>query len=90
MERAVILTRGPILQIPVAELRLAAGTEAPRPTTLEASERDAILPFCTKPEKSSGGPLGAAVRLGVKRTTLTAKMRRLGIRRGDLWHHIAT
>ncbi len=90
MERAVILTRGPILQIPVAELRLAAGTEAPRPTTLEASERDAILRVLRETRGVIGGPLGAAVRLGVKRTTLTAKMRRLGIRRGDLWHHIAT
>jgi formate hydrogenlyase transcriptional activator len=90
LERAVILTRGPILQIPLAELRLEAATEAPRTTTLEASERDTILRVLHETRGVVGGPLGAAVRLGVKRTTLTAKMRRLGIRRGDLWQHIAT
>ena len=90
LERAVILTRGPVLQIPLAELRLAAGMPAPAPTTLEASERDAILRVLRETRGVIGGPHGAAVRLGVKRTTLTAKMRRLGIHRGDMWHHIVT
>ena len=84
LERAVILTRGPILQVPLAELRLTAEVKAPTPTTLEAAEREAILRALRETEGLIGGPGGAAARLGLKRTTLTAKMRRLGISRRDL------
>jgi PAS domain S-box-containing protein len=84
LERAVILTRGPILHVPFSELKLSAELEAPAPTTLEAAERDAILRVLRETRGVIGGPGGAAVRLGLKRTTLTAKIRRLGISRSDL------
>ena len=84
LERAVILTRGPILHVPLSELKSSAELEAPAPTTLEATERDAILRVLRETRGLIGGPGGAAIRLGLKRTTLTAKMRRLGISRRDV------
>jgi PAS domain S-box-containing protein len=84
LERSVILTRGPILEVPLAELKLTTGSEAPVSTTLEDAERQAILRVLRETDGLIGGPNGAAVRLGLKRTTLTAKMRRLGISRKHL------
>jgi formate hydrogenlyase transcriptional activator len=85
LERSVILTRGSILQVRLSELELTGKTEAPASAaTLEATEREAILRTLRQTKGVIGGPLGAATRLGLKRTTLTAKMRRLGISRRDL------
>jgi formate hydrogenlyase transcriptional activator len=84
LERAVILTRGPVLQVPLAELRPTADAESPAPTTLEGAEREAILRVLRETGGLIGGPRGAAIRLGLKRTTLTAKMRKLGISRKNL------
>jgi PAS domain S-box-containing protein len=84
LERAVILTRGPILNVPLSELKSAAEAAGPASTTLEAAERDAILRVLRETNGVIGGPRGAAIRLGLKRTTLTAKMQRLGISRRDL------
>jgi formate hydrogenlyase transcriptional activator len=47
--------------------------------TLEAAERDAILRALRESGGRVGGGQGAAARLGMKRTTLQAKMRKLGI-----------
>lgn len=71
LERAVILTRGPNLHVPLSEVTLST-TDAPAPSTLEASERDAILRALRETGGIIGGPRGAAMRLGLKRTTLTA------------------
>jgi len=84
LERAVILTRGSILSVPLSELKLTAEIEPSAAATLEATEREAILRVLRETKGVIGGPGGAAVRLGLKRTTLTAKMRRLGISRNDL------
>ncbi|HKV81540.1 MAG TPA: sigma 54-interacting transcriptional regulator [Candidatus Sulfotelmatobacter sp.] len=84
LERAVILTQGPILQIPLDELKLTAEMGAPAPATFEAAEREIILRVLREARGVVGGPRGAAVRLGLKRTTLTAKMHRLGVSRKDL------
>lgn len=84
LERAVILTRGPILHVPLSELKFVAEVEPPAEATLEATEREAIVRVLRETRGLIGGPGGAAVRLGVKRTTLTAKMRKLGISRRDL------
>ena len=84
LERAVILTRGQILHVPLSELKLTAEVESSAAATLEATERAAILRVLRETRGVIGGPLGAAMRLGLKRTTLTAKMRRLGISRRDL------
>ncbi len=77
IERAVILTRGTGLEIPLAELRAAADT--PTPVTLQDAERDHIRRVLEQAGGVVGGPNGAAARLGMKRTTLQSKMKKLGI-----------
>jgi PAS domain S-box-containing protein len=80
IERAVILSPGPVLRAPLAELR--AGTlETVGSSTLEEVERDYILRVF---QETSGVVSAAATRLGVPRTTLNAMMKRLGISREDL------
>jgi formate hydrogenlyase transcriptional activator len=79
VERAVILSRGPALQIPLAELR--AVPDAAAPVTLQEAERDHIRRVLEKSHWVVGGPNGAAARLGMKRTTLQSKMKKLGISR---------
>jgi formate hydrogenlyase transcriptional activator len=80
IERAVILTSGSVLQVPVSDLRslraapLAGGT-------LEATEREAILGALRESGWVLGGSRGAAARLGLKRTTLQSRMQKLGISR---------
>jgi formate hydrogenlyase transcriptional activator len=78
IERAVILTRGTTLQIPISELR-SASTETASPVTLEEAERDHIRRVLERSNGVVGGPNGAAAKLGMKRTTLQSKMKKLGI-----------
>jgi DNA-binding NtrC family response regulator len=83
IERAVIMTRRGILDIPIDNLKLstpAACTES-RAATLEDLEREYILQVLRETGAVIGGPKGAAARLGLKRTTLLSKMQRLGISR---------
>jgi formate hydrogenlyase transcriptional activator len=87
LERAVILTRGPVLYVPLAELedeegadREESGTENP---TLQAAEREHILRVLRETRGQIGGTDGAADRLGLKRTTLNSKIKKLGIERSD-------
>jgi formate hydrogenlyase transcriptional activator len=80
IERSVILSRGPSLRAPLAELR-AEAEEAGGSATLEDVERDHILRIF----RETGGVISAAAtRLGVPRTTLNAMMKKLGISRSDL------
>jgi len=79
IERAVILTRSSALQIPLSELR--AVPETSTAVTLEEAERDHILRVLDQAHGVVGGPNGAAARLGMKRTTLQSKMKKLGIGR---------
>jgi formate hydrogenlyase transcriptional activator len=79
IERAVILSRGATLQIPLPELRSAP--EAAGPVTLQEAERDHIRRVLEKSNWVVGGENGAAARLGMKRTTLQSKMKKLGISR---------
>jgi formate hydrogenlyase transcriptional activator len=79
IERAVILTRGTTLEIPLAELR--AATDTATPVTLQDAERDHIRRVLEQANGVVGGPNGAAARLGMKRTTLQSKMKKLGISR---------
>ena len=83
IERAVIVTDGSALQVPVAEFRRGE-PPAPATGTLEATEREAILHALRETNGVLGGPRGAATRLGMKRTTLQSRMRKLGIRAGRL------
>jgi formate hydrogenlyase transcriptional activator len=85
IERAVILSRGAELQIPLAELKqrtkVTAVTFQGGAVTLERAERDHIERALGETNWVIGGPTGAAVRLGMKRTTLQSRMRKLGIMR---------
>jgi formate hydrogenlyase transcriptional activator len=92
LERAVILSPGKELRVPVSELRnsaagaaveespLIASASSPIPT-LEEAERQHILRALRRAEWRIAGPNGAANLLGMKRTTLQARIRKLGIRR---------
>jgi formate hydrogenlyase transcriptional activator len=56
--------------------------KASAPVTLEEAERSHILRMLHQTDGVVGGPNGAAARLGLRRTTLISKIRRLGINRG--------
>ncbi|MGA3178535.1 MAG: sigma 54-interacting transcriptional regulator, partial [Candidatus Acidiferrum sp.] len=103
IERAVLLSPGEELRVPLPELRAlspvslmtSAATESPRfaaqapnaspasasIATLEEAERQHILRALRQTQWRIAGPRGAANLLGMKRTTLQARMRKLGIRR---------
>lgn len=90
VERGVILSRGSSLEIPLTELKRSTrsvavtnGSSAPTngSNTLEAVERDHILRVLSETRWVIGGPSGAAARLGMNRTTLNHRMRKLGISR---------
>jgi formate hydrogenlyase transcriptional activator len=84
IERAVILSPGPSLQVPPGDLQPAA-TQAPAPAaavvSLADAEREHILGALRETGWVLGGPEGAAARLGMKRSTLYKKMKKLGISR---------
>jgi formate hydrogenlyase transcriptional activator len=81
IERAVILSPGRVLRLPLAELTLPVRGLPSRGRTLEDVERAHILKTLRDTHGVVGGAQGAAVRLGVKRTTLLYKMEKLGISR---------
>jgi len=89
LERAVILTRGPVLYVPLAELETQAEeedddeAEASQSPTHQAAEREHILKVLREARGQIGGPDGAAARLALKRTTLNSKIKKLGIERSD-------
>jgi formate hydrogenlyase transcriptional activator len=80
VERAVIMSPGPVLRPPIGELdRLSHHTEPSSSRTLARAQRDHILEVLRKTGWVVGGRDGAAARLGVPRTTLLYRMRKLGI-----------
>ena len=85
LERAVILTRGTVLHAPLAELETEDEQDEPPPetATLHEAERDHILRALREAKGQIGGPDGAAARLGLKRTTLNSKIKKLRITRSD-------
>ena len=78
IERSVILTRGPALQAPIAELG-HNGSHTPVVGTRGANERDEIVRILRMTNGRVAGPDGAAARMDVKRTTLISRMKRFGI-----------
>jgi formate hydrogenlyase transcriptional activator len=82
IERAVILSPGPTLQVPLNDVQ-AAGEEVSSPTaspvTLADAEREHILDALRETGWVLAGSKGAAARLGMKRSTLRWKMKRLSI-----------
>jgi formate hydrogenlyase transcriptional activator len=82
VERAVILSAGPVLKVPLHDLQAQPAAAAARKTeTLEESERRHILDALDAADWLISGPRGAATALGLKRSTLQARMEKLGIRR---------
>jgi formate hydrogenlyase transcriptional activator len=80
MERAVILSEGQVLRPPMGELRESKSRPSSS-ATLKDVEQKHILQVLRECGWTLGGPQGAAARLGLPRTTLIYRMRRLGIRR---------
>ena len=78
MERAVILTQGPALFVPPFELERPPNGSRGTSGTLEQAEREHILKVLRETNWVIGGPIGAAAKLDMKRTTLQSKMHKLG------------
>jgi formate hydrogenlyase transcriptional activator len=78
IERSVILTKGTDLHAPVAEL-VSQQSAIPGSRTLADADRAHIISVLRETNWTVGGRAGAAARLGVLRTTLIAKMKKLGI-----------
>ncbi len=81
IERAVILSPGPQLQVPLSEFKPQSSNSASAVETLASFEKEHIVRAIRESRGVIGGPHGAAARLGMKRTTLQARMRKLGISR---------
>jgi formate hydrogenlyase transcriptional activator len=81
IERAVILTRGEELEVPVNELATSSETivAVGTPSTFRQAESSVIINALRASSGRIAGKGGAAERLGLKRTTLQNKIRRLGI-----------
>jgi transcriptional regulator with GAF, ATPase, and Fis domain len=95
IERAVILSPGPDLRVPLIELpgvtpvlppppASPGAPTADKPGTLRESERELIRRTLDECAGVIGGPHGAASRLGLKRTTLLSRMKKLGMERMDV------
>jgi formate hydrogenlyase transcriptional activator len=87
IERSVILASGAVLSGPLPERTCVTSdglklSKSPAPVTLAQAESSHILQTLQETKGVIGGPDGAAVRLGLPRTTLMYKMRRLGINYG--------
>ena len=87
IERAVILSPGPVLQVAIEELERRQDTPAMLQNdtkgmraALENAERQQILLALEQTNWTVGGPSGAAAQLGMKRSTLQSRMQKLGIR----------
>ena len=87
IERAVILSRGPVLQIPLHDLdnRTAPRRDNGNDQTLEAAERAHILTILNETRWVLAGSRGAAARLGMNRSTLQFRLKKLGIVRPDIY-----
>jgi formate hydrogenlyase transcriptional activator len=84
IERAVIVSPGPVLQVPLTDLNPRATPARPLPQdTLEDAERKHILAVLEETKWVLSGLNGAAARLGIKRSTLQFRMRKLGIARPE-------
>jgi formate hydrogenlyase transcriptional activator len=81
IERAVILSPGPVLQVPLADLdsRTTPGQVNGKHQTLEDAEHAHILATLKETRWVLAGPNGAAIRLGMNRSTLQFRMKKLGI-----------
>jgi len=97
IERAVITSEGPVLRVPLSDLRRVSISAAPGTnghsrvepgrdrgrTEVYEAERQRILDTLEQTNWVVAGPYGAAIRLGMKRSTLQFRMRKLGISRNN-------
>jgi formate hydrogenlyase transcriptional activator len=85
IERAVILSTEPVLKVPLSDLKPASTSQKSAPDavktqdTLQEAERKHILAVLEETNWVLAGPNGAAARLGMNRSTLQFRMRKLGI-----------
>ncbi len=81
IERAVILSPGPVLRVPIRDLhhRTITVPHSGQHQTLEEAERAHISRTLKETRWVLGGPNGAAARLGINRSTLQFRMKKLGI-----------
>jgi formate hydrogenlyase transcriptional activator len=79
IERSVILTQGSVLVSPLSEMRPIAAEEESTDQSLEAAQRNQIQRALRESHGRIGGVNGAAMRLGLKRTTLQSKLKQFGI-----------
>jgi formate hydrogenlyase transcriptional activator len=84
IERSVILSSGSVLRAPLSELQPGFSETEVLDATLETAEREHILRVLRECGGLISGPRGAATKLGLKRTTLQSKMRKLKITRQGL------
>ena len=96
IERAVILSPGPVLAVPFAELQphtkhgpalekpAGRSTRPPVRSILTDVDRDQIIQALKDAHGRIGGPDGAAIRLSLKRTTFITRMKKLGIVPSDV------
>jgi formate hydrogenlyase transcriptional activator len=81
----VILSPGPMLKVPLSDLKNAGlVARLDRHDTLEEAERKHILAVLEETDWVLAGPKGAALRLGVKRSTLQFRMKKMGLVRPKL------
>jgi formate hydrogenlyase transcriptional activator len=81
IERSVILSPGPVLQIALPEVAKSPFASPRAPRLEESAERERILRALQESGGKVAGPNGAAARLGLRRTTLQWRMKKLGIER---------
>jgi len=83
IERSMILTKGPVLRVPLDELKphAAHAQGNARPRTLQEAEREHVLAALEESHWVLGGANGAAARLGMNRSTLQFRLKKLGIAR---------
>jgi formate hydrogenlyase transcriptional activator len=79
LERSLILTTGSTLAAPLGELQHVPANGSVGEQTLEAAERRHIINALHDCSGRISGPRGAAIRLGLKRTTLQSRLKQLGI-----------
>jgi formate hydrogenlyase transcriptional activator len=78
IERSVILTHSSALQLPLGEIGTNGETQ-PAAGSREPHDRDEIMRILKETKGRVAGPQGAAARMGIKRTTLISRMKKLGI-----------
>jgi formate hydrogenlyase transcriptional activator len=87
IERAVILTTGTALQVPLPDIKPSTVNVVPvlSSPAAEDGDREQLIRVLRETGGMLGGPKGAAARLGIKRTTLQYKIKKLGITRNHWW-----